>query len=94
MKIPEKVKIGGLNYAVAVTEHLKSGQDAYGEILTLELKINLRPTCEERQKIALLHEIIHGIDDHLGYIIDDERKVHELAAALYQVIIDNPELFS
>lgn len=40
-----------------------------------------------------LHEMLHGIFDHLGYVNHDEKKIDELANALYMVIQDNPEVF-
>jgi len=93
MNIPEKIKIGSLNYTVEVTEHIKCGQDTYGEIFTNDLEIRLRPVALERQKFALVHEILHGILDNLGYVNQEEEYVHKLGAALYQLIVDNPDLF-
>ena len=40
-----------------------------------------------------VHEMIHGIFSHLGYSEQDEKKVDELAEALYAVFVDNPEMF-
>ena len=38
----------------------------------------------------MLHAIFHG----LGYRDHDEKKIDELAQALYAVIVDNPEMFA
>ncbi len=40
-----------------------------------------------------LHEMIHGMLDHLGYTEHDEKKVDELANVLHMVILDNPAVF-
>ena len=42
----------------------------------------------------ILHEMIHGMLDHLGYTEHDEKKVDELANVLHMVILDNPAVFA
>lgn len=39
------------------------------------------------------HELVHAILDHLGYRNHNEKKVDEMANALYMVIRDNPKMF-
>ena len=41
----------------------------------------------------LLHEMMHGIFDFLGYKDHDEKQIDELANALHMIILDNPEIF-
>ena len=41
----------------------------------------------------MIHEMIHGMLDFLGYCEHDEKKVDELANVLHMVILDNPEIF-
>jgi predicted metal-dependent peptidase len=41
-----------------------------------------------------LHEIVHAVLEFMGYREHDEKKVDELAQALYMVIQDNPEMFT
>jgi len=95
MKIPEKVKIGGKVYTVEKTEHLYMGAQHYGgEILYTDLKINILSTMPPSvQEHFFLHELIHGIGDHLGYTDHDEKFVDSVASALHMVIVDNPEIF-
>ena len=93
MKIPEKIKIGGLTYAVTETDKLTLGQDFIGETLFHDLKINLRPVAEGQKERALIHEIVHCIYDNLGYIEHDEKVIDEIAGAFYALIKDNPEMF-
>lgn len=40
-----------------------------------------------------VHEMVHGIFSHLGYCEHDEKKIEELAEALYAVFVDNPDMF-
>jgi hypothetical protein len=94
MKIPEKVKIGGLTYTVEETQHITFGSDYNGEVLYRDLKINLRPTARACMERTFLHEIIHAVFRNLGYTEHDEGKVDELAGALYALIVDNPEVFA
>ena len=94
MKIPKKIKIGGRTYEVAVTDNLRLGSvNCSGEIDYLALEIRIAPIAKEKQESTLLHELVHGIYDHLGYSVHNEKKIDELANALYMVIKDNPEMF-
>jgi hypothetical protein len=95
MQVPEKVKIGGLVYDVVETENITLGTDYNAEILYASLKINLRPMARAQKERTFLHEVLHGIFDNLGYTGgDDEKRVDELAGALYALIVDNPKMFS
>lgn len=96
MKIPEKVKIGAKIYTVTKTEHLYMGAQHYGgEIIYTDLKINIRSNLPHSlQEHYFLHELIHGIGDHLGYTEQDEKFVDSVASALHMVITDNPEIFA
>lgn len=93
MKIPGKVKIGGLTYTVAETENITLGCDYSGEILYRDLKINIRPMAREQMERSFVHELVHGVFDNLGYTDHDEKKIDELAGALYALITDNPDMF-
>ena len=99
MIIPKSIKIGGHTYRVEITNRFDLGRDnVSAEILYNELVIRVSPD-QARQKMEsdLLHEVIHGLYHHLGYVqredAKEEKEVEELAQALYQVIQDNPELF-
>ena len=79
MTIPEKLKIGAKVYGVEITNKLDLGNVNYsGEISYTDF----------------LHEMIHGMLDHLGYTEHDEKKVDELANVLHMVILDNPAVFA
>ena len=94
MKIPEKVKIGGLIYTVEVTERLSLGVDCAGEIIYSELAIRVRPAAQAGMEQTFIHELTHAIYEFLGYRNHDEKQVDEFASVLHALITDNPGLFA
>jgi hypothetical protein len=95
MKIPEKVKIGGFEYEIVKSEIVLNPENdaCYGTHEFTTLRINIAEKyAGQVQKATLIHEIIHAISDvyHLDF---KESTVQKLGDALYQVIIDNPEMF-
>lgn len=94
MKIPKTVKIGGKVYDVEITDKLNLGSaHCSAEICYNDLVIRVTPQKKGKMEADFLHEIIHGIYDFLGYRNHDEKRVDELAQALYMVIMDNPDIF-
>lgn len=81
MTIPEKLKIGAKVYDVEITNKL-------------DLVIRICPNAQAKMEADFLHEMIHGMLDHLGYTEHDEKKVDELANVLHMVILDNPAVFA
>lgn len=95
MNIPKKIKIGGKVYTVEITNKLDLGNvNVSAEILYNDLVIRASPQAQGKMEADFIHELIHGIFDHLGYKEHDEKRVDELAQALYMVIVDNPDLFT
>lgn len=94
MKIPQKVKVGGKIYQVEITDRLDLGMTNYsGEVNYQTLMIRICPQAQQKMEADFLHELCHTIFCHLGYSEHDEKKIEELASALYMVIQDNPEIF-
>lgn len=94
MNIPKKIKIGGKVYEVEITDKLDLGNvNVSAEICYSDLKIRICPQAPGKMEADLLHEIMHGILDFLGYRQHDDQKVDELAQAVYMVLQDNPDLF-
>jgi len=94
MQIPKEIKIGGKVYKVEQTNKLDLGSQNYsGEIDYVNLIIRICPNSRGKMGADFLHEMIHGIYEFLGYSNHDEKKIDELANALYMVIQDNPEIF-
>ncbi len=94
MKIPESVRIGGVEYAVRYTPHLNDGVHmAYGYIDYEKCTIELSDTCgtaHQKRCVTLLHEILHGIRNHAGLVIENEEEVVDMfAKGIYQVLQDN-----
>lgn len=94
MKIPNSVRIGGVEYAVVYTENLNDGvQMAYGHIdydnCCIELS-DTHGTAHEKRCMTLWHEILHGIREHNGLEIENEEAVVNMfARGIYQVLQDN-----
>jgi hypothetical protein len=44
----------------------------------------------ERERITLLHEILHGLDEHYPYLEIDEMKADTMASLIIDFIDDNP----
>lgn len=94
MKIPESVRIGGVEYEVIDNvSGLNDGQNVLaGEISYNDSVIRLNEAVAGHQMkcITLWHEILHGIRNHAGIEIEDEETVVEIfARGIYQVLQDN-----
>jgi len=93
MKIPDKVKVGGLEYRVVTTDILKKGESYAGEIDYMGCEIRLKPhESKQSQYQTFLHELCHALYVHCGYYDHDEREIESLSQALAMVIRDNPGL--
>ena len=94
MKIPEKLKVGGKTYTIEITDKMFLGNaNVSAEIMYNDLIIRVSPQAQQKMESDFIHEMIHAIHSHLGYTEHDEKKIDELAQALYMVIQDNPEIF-
>lgn len=96
MKIPDKICISGVEYAVELGPNLRDASRLLcGRIDYDACKIHLSTTdCQNHQYkcIVLWHEILHGIIEDRGLELDDdlEEKVCEaLSRGIYQVLQDN-----
>lgn len=94
MKIPGKVRIGGVEYEIKYEPNLRIGNDiCYGAICYDDSTISLSTTDgagHQHRSVTLLHEILHGIIHHACAKIEDEEKACEvISKGLYQVLQDN-----
>jgi len=95
MKIPESIRIGGVDYAVVEKSGLNNGTDVcYGHIDYQKSIIELNTDIQGHQKkcLTLWHEIVHGIAEHSNIDLaksDEEAIVDTIAKGVYQVLQDN-----
>lgn len=94
MKIPESIRIAGVEYPVRFVAELNNGVNlAYGHIDFENSVIRLSSTIgTEHQKRCqtLWHEILHGIRENNGMSIENEEAVVDMfAKGIYQVLQDN-----
>jgi hypothetical protein len=95
MKIPERIRIGGVEYTVVEKSGLNNGENVcYGHIDYQKSIIELNPDIQEHQKkcMTLWHEIVHGIIEHTNMDVtnsSEESVVDTIAKGVYQVLQDN-----
>lgn len=87
----ETIHILGIDYAIVESSQVvKDGN--YGELVPDLQQIRLSPhLADALRRRTILHEVIEGIDESLGLNLP-HGKITALAAALHQVLSDNPEL--
>lgn len=93
MRIPETIRIGGVDYSVEDDGYLNDGVNVcYGHIDFEKSEIRLHSGNQSHQHKCqtLLHEVLHGIARHANLGIEDEENVVDtLSKGLYQVLQDN-----
>ncbi len=93
--ILKKVKIMATEYKIEEVEQIDKNKRILGEIDYLEQIIKVEKGLPiELKKEVIVHEILHGILEKLGFddLNDDEQKVQSIASTLYLVLKDNPNL--
>lgn len=96
MQIPNKVRIGGIDYRVKRKPNPTDGNNlCYGvfdsEHCCIELNSE-RDLHPDRLAVTFLHELLHGAV-HGQTEEDEEKLVGAMARGLYQIIKDNPKIF-
>lgn len=94
MKIPDSIRIAGVEYKVVLVPNLMCGtQAAYGHIDYDNTCIELSETfgTEHQKRCQILwHEILHGIREANGMEIENEEAIVEMfSKGIYQVLQDN-----
>lgn len=87
--IPSSVNILGLDFAVALVPVVDKMVAADGQIDFSAQTISIDESIsEQKQEQVLMHEIVHGIFDQLGFSeqSEDEQLVQSLAVALHQTL--------
>lgn len=91
MKI-EKLKIMATEFLVEEVEQIDKYERLLGQINYTEQTIKIdKNISEDMKQEVLIHEILHGVLEKLGYeeINDDEQKVQSIASTLYLVLKEN-----
>lgn len=94
MKIPESIRIGGIEYQIKYAPNVRLGETlCYGAIDYNDSVILLSETDgtgHQKRCCTLWHEILHGIREHAGMTIENEEEIVEMfAKGIYQVLQDN-----
>lgn len=98
MNIPEKVRIGSVDYDVHLTKEnlVCKNQESYGLIDYNYHLIKINEILQDKQGLeqTFLHEMLHGIIRERNLTVENEELVvEEMALGLHQVIRDNPKIF-
>jgi hypothetical protein len=91
-----KVKVGAFLYDLDWADGVKAddGKSLYGQIEYDCEKIHINTKySEQKQRVSILHEILHAIDDVVGWQIK-ENLIHTLAIQLIDLCDNNPELMT
>lgn len=86
--IPKTLKVGGLTYNISIVGPDLLREEA-GDIATEKKQIRILESSEDFMFVSLLHEIFHAINMEMT-----EERVEFLAQAFYQVMADNPIVFT
>ena len=93
MKIPESVRIGGVEYAVIKENRLNDGRHLLaGQFRPMDCQIAItEDSSYQYQCLSLWHEIMHGIENHAQLELGEEREriIEAFAKGVYQVLQDN-----
>ena len=105
MKIPDKVRVGSIDYDVTVGEDplIINGVQALGycDYMDSTIKLDKSIQGDQQVEVTFLHELIHSMFndckiDLVNYGLEYEQMeyiVDSLAYSLHQVIRDNPNIF-
>ena len=94
MKIPSKVKVGGIIYEVYLVDQCSDGPRFMGQVDHYKCEIQLRQNLNPQAKMQTLwHEITHIVISALGRKDFEEGDIEQVAQYIYQIVVDNPEMF-
>lgn len=86
-RIPKKVSVLGITYRVR-RKSLPDGEDGY-IVPRRQLIVLGKHLSAEKARQVLVHEVVHGILDQLGYLdlYEDERLVQGLAIGMHEAFM-------
>ena len=93
MKIPESIRIGGVEFAIIVEPRLNDGQRLLaGQIRHMAWQIAIaEESSHEYRCLSMWHEIMHAIEAQALLDLGDqqEKVIEAFARGVYQVLQDN-----
>lgn len=95
MKIPDKIKISGIEYEVMKTDGplVLDGTQAYGLIDYNNRIIKIDTKLQDKQGVenTFIHEVLHGIafDRQIDWEGDEEDVIEQLARGIYSMLKEN-----
>jgi hypothetical protein len=95
VKDVDAVNILGLTYAIESSLCISKDEYLLGRIDFIEQRIQIDAgLSDEKRRVVLLHEIIHGILEANGFAEENQNEhlIQSLATALVQVFAGNGEL--
>lgn len=87
-----KFKIGKRYFNIKFVNKIDE-EDSWGFISHSDRIIKIKKTNNTEERITLLHEMIHAIFYSLGHREQKEKLVHALAEKLYEILLDNKDIF-
>lgn len=89
MKIPKKLKVGGLVYKIKEVDVVDGSTENWGYCNRKDLIIEIRKDmAKERKEETFLHELLHACD-HQGDFFVSIETLNNFNYILYQVLKDN-----
>ncbi|WP_404358486.1 ImmA/IrrE family metallo-endopeptidase [Cytobacillus firmus] len=88
--IPNKVKVGGIEYEIIQIEKMEEQFNHLGQILYTKgiIKVD-KELAPDRKEQVFIHELLHACFYEAGFEEQDEDMVNRLGIVLYHVIKDN-----
>ncbi|APM40489.1 hypothetical protein BS101_18015 [Clostridium kluyveri] len=94
MNIPDKIKIGGMIFSVALIDNLMRDGSSSGRSCGNSQEIQIDKSASHQYKeTTFIHEVLHQIN--FVYNIGLEHKqIYDLETAIYALVKDNPRVFN
>lgn len=95
MRIPKKLKVGGMEYKV-IDNYIFKESELMGQAMHSQNEIRLASHDQHNQKYdtqkkeeCFVHEMLHAIDNVYNNNDTEEKVINRFAQGLYQVMKDN-----
>ncbi len=90
VKVPQKIKIGGHWVSIHYEDKLMDNHGKYGQSRFPECEIALqqRDMADSMKSHALLHELVHFIDNTYNNYALDEATTNALASGIFALLTD------